>query len=606
MKRLLISIAAMLYFCQAMLCGPITQNEALAKALLFNKEAIASRIMRAPSKTTDFKLAYSLKDKLNENTFIYIFNRGKADGYILVSGDDRAKSILGYSDSGDFNYQKLPINMRRWLDNYARQIQYLMQHSELPAGKQTNMRNEGKSVGPLLKTYWAQVYPYNLLCPIRETDKRTCATGCVATAMAEVMFYHKWPVKGKGSHSYTSLTNHYNLSADFGNTVYDWDNMHIAYDDEKYNTEVANKAVATLMFHAGVSVDMDYNLSSGAFSQFIAPSLLHYFNYDKGLNIVLRDYIGAAWDSILRNELDNGRPVIYDGSTKDYDGHSFVCDGYNSEGYFHIDWGWDGVYNGYFLTTALDPAGQGTGGSSSGEGFDYYQDMIIGIQKPKEDSKVVYRVICDTTWNIRQKVARNESVKLCIRSFWNCTTDTLDFDDCAYVLFDKDGQEVASQTLFKGSIPGGRGKDSIAIAYSIPTSVPNGDYKAYLCYRLTDETIWRKVEVPLKMPRYVQIHISDEAIGYEAEDPTGLTGIEADNTEIHINNPIHTTLHIQTESPIKTIRIYNTSGQLLQEQTFNAVNAISLDLSSYKAACYLIQINTLKGRQTKRIIKLQQ
>lgn len=358
----------------------VTQAQAQKIAENFLKSpAGPNRI--APSVLKPLKLAYTAADTDGKNCF-YVFNNDGADGFIIVSADDRANAILGYSDTGNFNYDKLPADIKNWFAGYVDQITYIRNSQTTAiAEENTTLDNEVK---PLLgDIQWNQDSPYNDMCPVYDLNSR-CATGCVATAMAQVMYYHKWPENGNGSHTYKpSILNGGTLTADFGSTSYAWNDMLPKYDDS--SSDVSREAVALLMLHCGIAVDMEYSVSSGATSESVPFALYTYFNYDKGVAYRTRTNYGCAeWDDIIINEIDNGRPIVALGRSS-AGGHAFVFDGYDRNGLIHVNWGWGGMSNGYFRTSALAPSSQGIGGSSGG--FNYDQYIITGIQRPQASSE---------------------------------------------------------------------------------------------------------------------------------------------------------------------------------------------------------------------------
>lgn len=361
-----------------------TQAQRLAGAFLSR----AGGALKAPSAgQSRLTPVYTAAGQDGKNCF-YTFDIGSGDGFIIVSADDRAYEILGYSDTGSFEYGKLSPDMRNWLEGYADQICFIRKSNVKAASEEAG--SPGRAVGPLLGDIrWNQDSPYNDLCPSYNLNTR-CATGCVATAMAQVMAYHKWPVTGQGSYSYQpSILGGTWLTADFGNTTYDWDNMLPFYDDN--SSKASREAVARLMLHVGISVNMEYSSSSGATSEIVPVALFKYFNYDKGVAYRTRDnYSNAEWESIIRNEIDNGRPMVALGRSS-AGGHAFVFDGYDADGLVHVNWGWGGMSNGYFRTTALSPAVQGIGGASGG--YNYGQYLITGIQPPTDDTETDVELI---------------------------------------------------------------------------------------------------------------------------------------------------------------------------------------------------------------------
>lgn len=311
----------------------------------------------------------------------YICNVGEGDGFVVVSGDDRFKDVLGYSAKGNVTDGNMPDGLRYWLGFLASEMSSVLQagtSAEVPqrcvvASVDCDM---SKSVEPLVKTKWNQNTPYNTYCPV--VDGKATVTGCVATGMAQVMKYHAWPVKGTGSHTNVY---HPEYSADFGASEYDWGNMLDEYTDSA--SEQQKNAVATLMYHCGVATDMRYTHNDSATPSILAgQALVNHFGYNPFMHYEGRDYMtDEEWKQLLVSELQAGRPLMYWGMTAEESGlgHFFVCDGYDAtSGKFHFNWGWSGVYDGYYEISALEP---GVGGAGAGTGeFNYMQSVLVGLQ----------------------------------------------------------------------------------------------------------------------------------------------------------------------------------------------------------------------------------
>lgn len=321
-------------------------------------------------------------------------------GFILVAADDCVVPILGYSLSSSFPEGKLATNVDHWLSGYEEQIAFYRQHLQPSDGNvspivarqwqsllggNTPPQPYRTAVSPLLTTEWDQDPYYNNACPYSSYSGSRPVTGCVATAMAQIMKYWNHPTTGYGSHSYYHDT-YGTLSANFANTTYQWSSMPNSLSSSSTSTQV--NAVATLMNHVGIAVDMDYSTeSSGAQSHSFGDAasasaenaLRNYFKYSPQLyGIFKEDYTDVQWCNLLKNELDDSRPILYDGRDAS-GGHAFVLDGYNNAGQFHINWGWGGWCNGYYTMGNLHPASGGTGGNSSYT-FNMQNDAIIGIQ----------------------------------------------------------------------------------------------------------------------------------------------------------------------------------------------------------------------------------
>ncbi|MCM1450114.1 MAG: C10 family peptidase [Clostridiales bacterium] len=318
---------------------------------------------------------------------LYIFERADRQGMMILSADDLAYPLLGILDEGDFDPDNMPPSMKWWLDEYSRQIEYARSLTVNPkiaaaaVSRAMSQRAGRESIAPMLKTRWDQGEPYNNRCPLLQTQRTW--TGCVATSMAQVMKYFNYPEKGKGNLSYTCGTLEKKLTLNLNLKKFDWDNMLETYTAGNYN-ETQATAVAYLMQACGYSVKMEYGLdSSGALAMNVRNAMVKYFGYDGNSYYALRDlYSTTEWNQLMYDNLKNVGPVIYGGGSNLGGGHSFVCDGYDSEsGLFHFNWGWTGMSNGYFSLDALNPSALGTGGGAGG-GYNFTQDGVFGMCPP--------------------------------------------------------------------------------------------------------------------------------------------------------------------------------------------------------------------------------
>lgn len=354
----------------------LTPDEALA-ALRGNSGA-----MRAP--TAEGTQQYTLRSTITDGDLatVYIFSRGADGGYAVVSADDIAIPLLGYSDSGTLDADNLPPAMSAWLEGYSRLIAYAARTGARVSAAQAPASRP--DVAPILTTTWNQDSPYNDLCPTYGNQR--CVTGCAATAIAQVLNTYRWPETGQGTDSYKWEAGNRTITYNFGNTTFDWNNMLDSYGVRA--TDAQRNAVATLMYACGVAAHMNYHPDgSGATSFAVANGLIDHLRYDRSLKYAFRDYYTATeWTDMLLAELTAGRPVYYGGVTANQEGHAFVFDGYRqADGYFHVNWGWGGVSDGYFAMATLDPGLQGIGGGSAG--FAYMQDAFFGLKKAEADSK---------------------------------------------------------------------------------------------------------------------------------------------------------------------------------------------------------------------------
>ena len=320
-------------------------------------------------------------EKSGDLNVAYILPYGGGDGFLILAADDMLPVVLGYSDKGDFNETSMPPAMAEWLREYGRQLTYAVDHKLTPSS--VRVADNRQPIAPICQTKWNQLSPFNKKCPI--ISGKYAPTGCTATAMAQVMYAHKWPVTGEGTNSYVSETTGKKLTFNFGNTSFDWEEMLLSYDDT-YTASQSN-AVATLMAACGNASLMSYGRSaSGAYLYDAVYGMVKFLGYDKSAKLLERDfYASALWDDIIYSQLEAGCPVVYSGYNSSYEeGHTFVVDGYSENGFYHLNWGWSGLSDGYFLLTALDPEEQGTGGSAYG--YNYRQSALVNVAPARDSS----------------------------------------------------------------------------------------------------------------------------------------------------------------------------------------------------------------------------
>lgn len=324
---------------------------------------------------SQIKLLYTLTDSETQPA-VYVFTLGENNGFIVSSAEDQGELLLGYSLEGKFDKENLPPALIGWLNEYKSQVEYMRNHGAVRSIP-TDGEEGWSAVTPLVKTQWDQESPYNSECwLILGSEKLQCPTGCVATAMAQVMNYFQYPEVGQGSISYSPYGNAAGYSIDFAAQPFQWDLMLDSYDGE-YTEEEAS-AVAYLMKACGYSVRMVYSQGgSGADDFEILNALYTYFKYSGESRFAKRIfYNDEEWKEMLYTHLSTVGPAIYNGRAS-FGGHSFVCDGYDGNGYFHFNWGWSGMGDGYFLLGSMNPGVQGVGGFAGGYNLDH--SMILPV-----------------------------------------------------------------------------------------------------------------------------------------------------------------------------------------------------------------------------------
>ncbi len=385
MKKTLLCLVTSLLFSLSLEATPVSrqQAQAIARNFLMERGAQVGQI-RATHKSM-------AKAKADGSQPYYVFNNGANDGFVIVAGDDRAPQVLGYSLTGNFGEEDVPQNVSAWLDEYAAQIEDLADGR--PAVRRVSQGTELAriSISPLVMSHWNQYAPYFNSTP--KVGTRQCLTGCVATAFAQVMKYHEWPK------SETTVVPGYEWNgstlADLPATKFDWANMLYDYQGGGNasagcnDPDINQEAVARLMVYCGYAVQASYGTgSTGAPTAQIPDAMKNYFGYKGNISYVSRsNYSTADWEALIYNEIYNGRPVIYSGNTPSGGGHAFICDGYGEDGYYHINWGWGGMSDGYYLLSILEPGEQGAGGSN--DGYSHSQGAVIGIQPGASDEAAV-------------------------------------------------------------------------------------------------------------------------------------------------------------------------------------------------------------------------
>ncbi len=483
----------------------ITQSQATSIAQKFLGYQSGGNAKKAAAK---LQLAYTGRNTGGQNC-LYVFNAAQGQGYVIVSADDQANEILGYSDSGSFTLTGMPDNLRSWIGTYVDQISYI-KRNHLRKTAVSTAAQYSKEVKPLLGSIqWNQDAPYNDQCPVYDISSR-CATGCVATAMAQVMYYNRWPEQGIGSHTYApSILYGNTLTADFANTRYNWDAMLPQYDANSSDT--SREAVAQLMLHCGIAVDMQYSSSSGATSLSVPLALVNYFGYDRGIAYRTRqNYSSTEWQSIIVEELDNNRPLIALG-TSSAGGHCFVFDGYDRNGFVHVNWGWGGMSNGYFRTSALTPATQGIGGSDGG--FNYNQYIVTGIQRPATNTYAdIELVSSEGLVPDKMTVASGETFSASLHG----TLYNAGWQDAALyfglMVIDAAGNQAYAaslntpDTVLTGYMYNGLTYDSVALG-----PLADGNYRLYPAVRSTEEGApWHPIrDQYVGYPNYLNVSVAN-------------------------------------------------------------------------------------------------
>ncbi len=528
--RKILFLAALLLAATAV-AGPVSPEKAQQAAAKFMGERMVGKTVKlTPAATPRFNGS-------GQNPGFYIFNNSGDNGFVIVSADDRTTQILGYSDKGSFDGKHVPANMQAWLENYSQQINSLdmlgVTGTDISAPRPT--RN---SISPLVTSHWDQGAPYWERCPeFMDVDENgdtigeLAYTGCVAVSMAQIMNYYKYPPTCTQIIPAYIFTYYWQEEYGAAETdpldpiPFDWDNMRDNYTGAE--SQVQRDAVAWLMLYAGCAAHMQYGLNASSTSDPYIPTALNdYFNYDAKL-VYRSDYEQADWEEMIYQELAAGRPMIYNGRAGTGGGHSFVCDGYAYGDLFHINWGWGGLGDGYFVLSVLNPYAGGIGATTSMEGYNIDQTAVIGIQPgySGQPEEVDHRL---TVWNMYYTGTRtfdrsdDGSFKLTKRRLIKVTAEDHIDDGTKYLrgiaLYDSNDNlvEIIAQTYYGSnytSITDSWPESQSSVTYPFGQGITSGVYKIMPVSSVAGSNEWRPM---IESDRYyIQATINGNSITLE-------------------------------------------------------------------------------------------
>lgn len=530
MKNFRISLLFFLFsgVANILIASPTSKEEALQKAQQF----YAGNVKNGLRNAAELQLVYTDTGKdAQAPAGFFVFNAGYNEGFVIVSGDNIAKPILAYSDKGNFPKGEMPVNLRYWLDFYHKEMQAVIDNkvekSVVKTTNQASLRSAHSAVEPLLGGIkWDQSSPYNMFCPLSDDSTQRTVVGCIATAMAQVMKYHEWPVKSNRefeSYMYSfddesGLVYVDTIYTNFGEITYRWDDMLDFYNSN--STPAQDSAVATLSYHCGLSVNMQYGTAAegGSFASAVkvASAMVKHFGYDPDMRFLSRDYFDqSTWSKILMNELDAGRPVLYSGASR-LGGHEFVCDGYDSEGLFHFNWGWSGNGNGYYVISVVDPHVNSYGG------YVFSQDALIGIRKddgivnpaPSHEMYMYYTSLTCSKPGLKSVSNDIFNVNFGYKNNgWNTFSGNLGlamYKDEMFLkcIFIKD-----SVLLFNDKGSWNEQIDSLSLA-----GFTDGDYRLYAVYQPNNSTSWFKFKEKTSLSNYVNVSINGDSATFSNPD----------------------------------------------------------------------------------------
>ena len=465
--------------------GNINANAARAAANSFIKQQSAATFKAVA--LADLKLAHAeASSKVNGAIDYYVFNID-GGGFIIIAGEDRATAVLGYSDKGHLDFKNLPSNLKALLNGYKAEIEFLQTYegNDLEIVSPTI---NSSFVNPLIKTTWGQETPYNLQCPTKNGE--LCVVGCVATAMAQVMYYWKYPTECSSLNGYDggwwggmtvpalpATTFDYNKML-LSYCHWDWDNSQLIQDT--YTDEQAQE-VAKLSRYCGQAVEMDYDPEgSGAYTWNQYDAMINTFGYSSNAEDVSRDgswwsggggYTTAEWEAMMKEELEAGRPILYSASDPSAGGHAFICDGFNTDGYFHFNYGWYGTCDGWYLSTSLRMVHR----DGDQLNFSSSHEMLIGMVPPSfcilnaesidADNELI--VLGDNLATIGQNVTIRTSYRS-VKFMFNLT--------------DENGNSVANGNTITVNVANFMQGSNVNGTITLPTTLDQGNYDVNMNY----------------------------------------------------------------------------------------------------------------------------
>lgn len=557
----------------------ISQNAALSAA-------------RKYSRTGQVAPAKNLRSDKTNNAPYYAFNLEQ--GYVIVSGDDEMTELVGYAENGFFDAENVPPQMQLWLDGYAEYVA-AVQSGKAKARKILLSDSPSVVVEPLVTTKWNQDAPFNNFAPEYTDDNNNtqrCATGCAATAMAQIMKFHNWPEQGVGHYSYEHQS-FGTISSDFSKHVYDWTNMIDRYNNGEYSNVQAD-AVALLMKDCGVSLNMNYGPVSGASIYSYTPAFKNYFRYSS--RTVNRSGCETAeFTRIITDELQEGRPIIYCGTGED-GGHAFVVDGYDTNYFLHVNWGWGGYSDGYFDMNYMDPAGLGIGGGSGA--FKWNQGIVLA--RPLKDGVEPYEFIqqlCFVLFNdvqggifCKQEMPANkgDDVTILLRNTANLSGESFFgslnvgvFDDSGALVTMGNEERIENNNGELLEFQSGR-LYSVDLPMTLNTAgIADGNYIVRAMSK-ANGNVWRK----FASTDCLNMTVADGKVSLVSPTPNiSLTGIGSYNGNVYKGNPfsVNITIHNGSSIPADGSILFKVTDSETGDALSGSLRAIVYDNCDFRS-----------------------
>jgi len=540
----------------------------------------AAKLNPAKYNNTDYSVKSQVTLKTEQgNDCIHVVNYNTG-GFVLVSADMRTAPILAYSFDSEFDYNNMAPSTKSWIDdNYKVQFEIIEEMNVAPSNEiltqWDNIRRNNfsfdknsRGVDALVETKWNQDWPYNMFCPEHpEGPNGHTYAGCVATTMSQVMKFWNYPETGRGDYEY--FWGDY-VTVDFGATTYRWDEMTTSANI------MSREAIAELMYHCGVSVDMGWGYDgSGTQTEYSVFSLKQYFKYRTGIYAQDRDTTqDDVWKLTLKEDIDRGHPIIYSGNAEDGSGgHAFVCDGYQDTSYFHFNWGWGGYNDGFFMIDDMTPGDND---------FSYWQGIVLNITPDYADYCPTNTIYTQPEW-----------------TFGDGSGDSYYFNDtyCDWVINPEvEDIELLRLTFTKFDLA----ENDVLKVYKGSNSNPSltlvGEYTAGNRPYTIDNWNGNKFYLVFETDG------EGQAEGWEANYTTYAANVEVNElTGISLYpNPANETINVNGISN-SDVAIYDIYGKLIKE--FSELNSSSIDISDMSDGVYFMNISNKDGVKTLKFVK---
>ncbi len=537
-NRLISNMKKTLLFLSLFLLGFTNATQAQLRTDAEMMAAAKSALSNYPKAKRLIKEKGTNLEKLMTKSQVTIFGNEET-GFAVIANDKRNPAIMGYSDN-KIDVNNLAPGFVWWLEGANESLERMIATGQRPKAPVIKAAYRDH-VDELLITKWGQQKPYNLMTPEYNVIGTTYAhyvTGCVATAMAQIMYYHKYPTRGKGQISYTMVPEAgtaIQINGNF-NTKFDWDNMLPVYKEGSY-TEAQANAVATLMKLCGASVKMQYTITgSGAFTSDACRSMRKYFLYDEHMRYYFRDYFPIEeWMDIIFNEINNGYPMLYGGASSS--GHEFILDGYNDKGLVHVNWGWNGDQNGYFDIASLN-------------GYSKQQEMVA-VHPPHDDSKYVSLWGMNNGFNVTQ-IGSNFNVTNTVAYNFDVNEFNGELGLIAKNL--ETGEESILYTMQASKVEMYKGLQISNTGNISTTMWTPGQYRIYWASKGNTEVEWQPIRC--HETSYNSYILTKTGTGIKVEkDPNANWTVSAINGVEYNDN--------------KVIRVYDTTGKMVYASPYN-------------------------------------